>query len=68
MVSSSSLVMNTDRRARKFHFAGKKVNWKEFNPGLAGTPANPGLHLLLQTGSAIVAWGVRIPAKFDKTQ
>jgi len=43
MVSSSSLVMNTDRRARKFHFAGKKVNWKEFNPGLAGTPANPGL-------------------------
>jgi len=68
MVSSSSLVMNTDRRVRKFHFAGKKVNWKEFNPGLAGTPANPGLHLLLQTGSVSGVRGSRIPAKFDKTQ
>jgi len=51
-----------------FFVPRKKVNWKEFNPGLAGSPANPGLHLLLQTGSVSGVRGSRIPAKFDKTQ
>ena len=32
------------------------------------SPANPGLHLLLQTGSVSGVRGSRIPAKFDKTQ